>query len=165
MKRLSGASPQFFLLVGKWWGRSFWKRKKIWLLPSYSPWSWPPDLMPGQVGDARMTPKLGCRTGWWCKNEPRFGCRTGRWCKNDPQIRVSDRSVMQEWAQIWVSGRSMMQEWPPNLTSELPGRWKWPPNSMLGVVGRVKRPPKFDARGGRKGKTTPQIRCPGWSEG
>ena len=36
---------------------------------------------------------------------------------------------------------------------------------MPGVVGRVKRPPKFDARGGRKGKTDPQIRCSGWSEG
>ena len=36
---------------------------------------------------------------------------------------------------------------------------------MLGVVGRVKRTPKFDARGGRKGKTDPQIRCSGWSEG
>ena len=151
MKRLSGASPQFFLLVGKWWGRSFWKREKIWLLPSCSPWSWPQDLMPGQVGDARMPPKLGCRAG--------------RWCKNDPQIRVSDRSMMQEWAQIWVSGRSMMQEWPQNLTSELPRGRKWPPNSMPGVVGRVKRPPKFDARGDRKGKMTPQIRCPGWSEG
>ena len=32
---------------------------------------------------------------------------------------------------------------------------------MPGVVGRVKRTPKFDARGGRKGKTDPQIRCPG----
>ena len=151
MKRLSGASPQFFLLVGKWWSRSFWKREKIWLLSSCSFWSWPPDLMPGQIGDARMTPKLGCRTG--------------RWCKNDPQIRVSDRSVMQEWAQIWVSDRSMMQEWPPNLTSELPERRKWPPNSMLGVVGRGKRTPKFDARGGRKSKTDPQIWCSGWLEG
>ena len=36
---------------------------------------------------------------------------------------------------------------------------------MLGVVGRVKRTPKFDARGGRKGKTTPRIWCSGWSEG
>ena len=99
--------------------------------------AWPPNWGVGQVDGARMTPKLGCRTG--------------RWCKNDPQIRVSDRSVVQEW--------------PPNLTSELSGRWKRPPNSMLGVVGRVKRTPKFDARGGRKGKTTPQIWCPGWSEG
>ena len=136
MKRLSGVSPQFFLLVGKWWSRSFWKRKKIWLLPSCSSWSWPPDLMPGQVGEARMTPKLGCRTGRWSKNEPRFGCRTGRWCKNDPQIRCSG----------WSEG------------------WKWPPNLMPGVVGRGKRPPRFDARSGRKGKTTPQIWCSGWSE-
>ena len=36
---------------------------------------------------------------------------------------------------------------------------------MPGVVGRVKRTPKFDARGGRKGKMDPQIRCSGWSEG
>ena len=36
---------------------------------------------------------------------------------------------------------------------------------MPGVVGRVKRPPKFDARSGRKGKTTPQIWCSEWSEG
>ena len=28
---------------------------------------------------------------------------------------------------------------------------------MPGVVGRVKRTPKFDARGGRKGKMSPQI--------
>ena len=65
---------------------------------------------------------------------PKLGCRTGRWCKNDPQIRVSDRSMMQKLPQIWVSGRSMMQEWPPNLTSELSGRWKWPPNLMPGVL-------------------------------
>ena len=32
---------------------------------------------------------------------------------------------------------------------------------MLGVVGRVKQTPRFDARGGRKGKTDPQIWCPG----
>ena len=32
---------------------------------------------------------------------------------------------------------------------------------MLGVVGRVKQTPKFDAQGGRKGKTDPQIWCPG----
>ena len=137
MKRLSGASPRFFLLVGKWWGRSFWKRKK--------------NLTPPLLLPLILTPK--------------FDARTGRWSKNDPQIRVSDRSVMQEWAQIWVSDRSMMQEWPPNLTSELPGGRKWPLNSMLGVVGRVKRPPKFDARGDRKGKMTPQIWCSGWSEG
>ena len=36
---------------------------------------------------------------------------------------------------------------------------------MPGVVGRMKMTPKFDARGGRKGKTTPQIWCSGWSEG
>ena len=33
---------------------------------------------------------------------------------------------------------------------------------MPGVVGRVKRPPRFDARGGRKGKTDPQIWCQGY---
>ena len=33
---------------------------------------------------------------------------------------------------------------------------------MPGVVGRVKRTPRFDARGGRKGKTDPQIRCSGY---
>ena len=32
---------------------------------------------------------------------------------------------------------------------------------MLGVVGRVKQTSRFDARGGRKGKTDPQIWCPG----
>ena len=32
---------------------------------------------------------------------------------------------------------------------------------MLGVVGRVKQTPKFEARGGRKGKTDPQIALPG----
>ena len=32
----------------------------------------PPDLGVGQVDDARMTPKLGCRTGRWCKNEPQI---------------------------------------------------------------------------------------------
>ena len=98
-------------------------------------------------GTGSLTPKLGCRAGRWSKNEPKLGCRTGRWCKNDPQMSVSDRSVVKEWAQIWVSDRSMIQKWPPNL--------------MLGVVGRVKRTPKFDARGGRKGKTDPKIWCPG----
>ena len=110
-------------------------------------------------GDSLWLVGFGRRRGWSLRGTgsltPRLGCRTGRWCKNDSQIRVSDRSMMQEWAQIWVSGRSMVQEWPPNLTSELSGRWKWPPNSMFGVVGRVKRTPKFDARGGRKGKTDP----------
>ena len=33
---------------------------------------------------------------------------------------------------------------------------------MPGVVGSVKRTPRFDARGGRKGKTDPQIRCSGY---
>ena len=144
MKRLSGASPQFFLLVGKWWGRSFWKRKKIWLLPSCSPWSWPPDLMPGQVGEARMTPKLGCRTGRWCKNEPRFGCRAGRWCKNEPQIWLPSCREGENDPQIRCPGWSKGENDPPN--------------SMLGVIGRVKRPPKFDARGDRKGKITPRFK-------
>ena len=122
-----------------------------------------------RCGDSLWLVGFG-RSGVWSLRgagslTPKLGCRAGRWCKNDPKIRVSDRSMMQEWAQIWVSGRSVMQEWPPNLTSELSGRWKWPPNSMLGVVGRVKRTPKFDAQGGRKGKTDPQIWCSGWSEG
>ena len=50
--------------------------------------------------------------------------------------------------QIRVSGRSVKQGWSLNLTSEL--------------SGRVKRTPKFGARGGRKGKTDPQIWCPGY---
>ena len=117
---------------------------------------WPPlGTAKNRCGDSLWLVGFG-RSGVWGLREvgsltPKLGCRAGRWCKNDPQIRVSGRSMMQEWPQIWVSDRSMMQEWPPD--------------SMLGVVGRVKRPPRFDARGGRKGKMTPQIWCSGWSEG
>ena len=117
-----------------WWesdgGEVFEKGKKIWLLPSCSPWSWPPDLMPGQVGEARMIPKLGCRTGRWSKNEPRFRCRAGRWCKNDPQIWLPSCREGENDPQIWCSGWLEGENDPPNL--------------MLGVVGRVKRPPDLN---------------------
>ena len=131
-------------------------------------WS-PLGTVKNRCGDSLWFVGFG-RSGVWSLRGagsliPKLGCRAGRWCKNAPQIRVSGRSVVKEWAQIWVSDRSMIQKWPPNLTSELSGRWKWPPNLMLGVVGRVKRTPKFDAQGGRKGKTDPQIWCSGWSEG
>ena len=51
-----------------------------------------PKLPFREVDDTRMIPKLGCRTGRWCKNDPQITLPGGRYPNLTPQIIFSTRS-------------------------------------------------------------------------